>query len=94
MSLRRCGTGTQSPLWDRLADLTMPTLLIAGANDAKFASIVGEMADVIPEATLEIVADVGHTPTWNGRTRSSRSSDAGSTDRASWPVRFREVASG
>jgi 2-succinyl-6-hydroxy-2,4-cyclohexadiene-1-carboxylate synthase len=62
MSLRRCGTGTQTPLWDRLAALGMPTLLIAGGNDPKFASIAAEMADVIPDVTLEIVADAGHTP--------------------------------
>ncbi len=62
MSLRRCGTGTQTPLWDRLADLTMPTLLVAGGDDAKFASLADEMAAVIPDATLEIVAGAGHTP--------------------------------
>jgi 2-succinyl-6-hydroxy-2,4-cyclohexadiene-1-carboxylate synthase len=61
MSLRRCGTGTQRPVWDRLSELTMPTLLIAGREDPKFAAIATEMATVIPDATLEIVEGAGHT---------------------------------
>jgi 2-succinyl-6-hydroxy-2,4-cyclohexadiene-1-carboxylate synthase len=61
MSLRRCGTGTQTPLWDRLADLTMPTLLIAGRDDPKFADLAAEMAAAIPDATLELVEGAGHT---------------------------------
>ena len=61
MSLRRCGTGTQHPLWDRLAELTTPTLLIAGGDDPKFAAIAEEMASVIPNATLEIIARAGHS---------------------------------
>ena len=32
-SLRLAGTGTQEPLWDRLPELPMPVLLVAGALD-------------------------------------------------------------
>lgn len=38
-SLRHCGTGTQEPLWDRLAELTMPVLIVVGARDNKFTEI-------------------------------------------------------
>lgn len=60
-SLRRAGTGTQAPLWDRLAALTMPVLLVAGALDAKFVAAAQRMAELLPDPTLEVVADAGHT---------------------------------
>ena len=60
-SLRLAGTGTQQPLWDRLGELTMPVLLVAGALDAKFVAVAARMAALLPAATLEVVADAGHT---------------------------------
>jgi 2-succinyl-6-hydroxy-2,4-cyclohexadiene-1-carboxylate synthase len=60
-SLRGLGTGTPEPLWDRLAGLDVPTLLIAGALDKKFTEIAKRMAALIPAAQLEIVPNVGHT---------------------------------
>lgn len=38
-SLRHCGTGTQEPLWGRLAELTMPVLIVVGDRDTKFTEI-------------------------------------------------------
>ncbi|MFN2607350.1 MAG: alpha/beta fold hydrolase [Acidimicrobiales bacterium] len=43
-ALRLLGTGTQAPLWDRLADLAMPVLLLAGAEDAAFSDVARRMA--------------------------------------------------
>ena len=63
-SLRRCGTGTQDPLWERLDRLTMPVLLLAGSEDAKFAAEARAMLDRLTEphlATLALVAGAGHT---------------------------------
>jgi 2-succinyl-6-hydroxy-2,4-cyclohexadiene-1-carboxylate synthase len=60
-SLRGMGTGVQPPLWDRLGELVLPTLLIAGEHDAKFRAINGEIQRLIPGARLEIVAGAGHT---------------------------------
>lgn len=60
-SLRGLGTGVQSPLWERLPTLTTPTLLIAGELDAKFAEIARAMAERLPAARLELVADAGHS---------------------------------
>ena len=60
-SLRLHGTGTQEPLWDRLATLRPPTLLIAGARDAKFAALAERMAAAIgPSATVALIQDAGH----------------------------------
>src|SRR6266511_2218146 len=60
-SLRLHGTGAQEPLWDRLATLRPPTLLITGARDQKFAGIAERMAKAIgPSATLALVSDAGH----------------------------------
>src|SRR6266542_1041809 len=60
-SLRLHGTGAQEPLWDRLATLRPPTLLITGARDQKFAGIAERMAKAIgPSATLALVPDAGH----------------------------------
>jgi 2-succinyl-6-hydroxy-2,4-cyclohexadiene-1-carboxylate synthase len=60
-SLRLAGTGTQSPLWGRLAELTMPVTLIAGADDPKFVALAGRLADAIgSSARLHIVPNAGH----------------------------------
>ncbi len=59
-SLRRCGTGTQRFLGDELAALTMPVLLIAGANDEKFAGEALEMGLSLPDAHVALIPDAGH----------------------------------
>ena len=60
-ALRKLGTGTQDPLWDRLAELTMPVLLIAGEHDGKFRALAERMADAIgTNATTAWVAGAGH----------------------------------
>ncbi len=60
-SLRGLGTGIQSPLWDRLPEVRVPTLLIAGELDTKFMNIARAMAESLPNARLEIVPEAGHT---------------------------------
>ncbi|HEX4984378.1 MAG TPA: alpha/beta fold hydrolase [Ilumatobacteraceae bacterium] len=59
-SLRLAGTGTQTPLWARLGELTMPVLVVAGEHDAKFASIGRRMADAIPDASFALIEGAGH----------------------------------
>ena len=59
-SLRGMGQGAQPSFWDRLGELDMPVLLIAGALDRKFAGIAGKMSVKIPHATVSIVANTGH----------------------------------
>ncbi len=60
-ALRTLGTGSQEPLWDRLAELTMPVLLVAGEADAKFRSIAERMAESIGStAATAWVHGAGH----------------------------------
>lgn len=60
-SLRGMGAGRQASLWGRLGELSMPTLLIAGALDPKYVAISQAMAAQITQAQLGIVQDAGHT---------------------------------
>jgi pimeloyl-ACP methyl ester carboxylesterase len=55
------GTGTQTPLWDRLGEIEAPTLVLAGERDAKFLALGERLASAIPDATLEVIADAGHS---------------------------------
>ncbi len=59
-SLRLAGTGQQLPLWDRLAEIRAPTLLLAGADDARFAETAVRMARRMPHASASLVPGAGH----------------------------------
>jgi len=59
-ALRRLGAGAQEPLWDRLAELRPPTLLLAGALDTRFAAVAREMAAACPVARVALVPGAGH----------------------------------
>lgn len=59
-SLRGMGTGRQEPLWDRLADLPMPVLLIVGAMDEKYVHLARRMAALLPATRLVAIPDAGH----------------------------------
>lgn len=54
-SLRRCGTGTQEPLWDRLGELGCPVLVVAGTDDAKFTRLGHRLVDSLPDARFVAV---------------------------------------
>ena len=60
-SLFGMGTGCQPPLWERLHELTIPVLLIAGELDTKFTAIARQMSENIPHVTLAIIPNAGHT---------------------------------
>jgi len=59
-SLRLAGAGAQASLWDRLGELPMPVLVVAGERDAKYAAIGLRMAELIPHATFAAIAGAGH----------------------------------
>ena len=62
-SLRLCGAGRQQPTWSRLKELTMPVLVIAGANDEKYRRLAERLVSEIGDnATLKTVENSGHTP--------------------------------
>lgn len=60
-SLRSTGTGVQEPLWGRLAEIAAPTLVLAGADDAKFTTLGGRLAASIPDARFETIPGAGHS---------------------------------
>lgn len=59
-SLRLAGTGTQEPLWDRLAGLTPPVLVLAGAADLRFAVAGRRLAAAARSGVLALVPGAGH----------------------------------
>ena len=59
-SLREMGTGAQTWLGDRLAQIQAPVMLIAGERDAKFAAIAREMLPLFPDARLCVIPGAGH----------------------------------
>jgi 2-succinyl-6-hydroxy-2,4-cyclohexadiene-1-carboxylate synthase len=60
-SLRLAGTGTQLPRWDRLHEIACPVLVVAGERDEKFVSLAHRLHAGLPDSTLAIVPDAGHT---------------------------------
>ena len=60
-SLRCMGQGIMEPLWDRLGELQMPVLLLAGGRDESYASAMQRMAEAMPNAQLVIDPTSGHT---------------------------------
>ena len=60
-SLERCGTGTQEPLWDRLPELAMPVLVLAGADDPRFSALGQRLVGCIgPNAALVVQPGANH----------------------------------
>jgi 2-succinyl-6-hydroxy-2,4-cyclohexadiene-1-carboxylate synthase len=57
--LRGIGTGEMQPLWGRLHELMMPTLVLAGDRDEKFQALGRRLAEGLPRGELEIV-EGGH----------------------------------
>ena len=58
-ALRGIGTGEMEPLWDRLAELQMPVIVLVGARDEKFQGLGKRMTELLPDAQL-VVAPGGH----------------------------------
>ncbi len=59
-SLRGMGQGAQPSYWDRLDEIDVPVLLMAGALDRKFVGIAGQMGVRIAGADLSVIPDAGH----------------------------------
>jgi 2-succinyl-6-hydroxy-2,4-cyclohexadiene-1-carboxylate synthase len=58
--LRGLGAGVAAPLWDRLREVRIPTLVIAGALDDKYVAIAQAMTASLPNGRLAIVPGAGH----------------------------------
>ena len=61
-SLRLSGTGTMDPpWWDVLADLAVPTTLVAGEHDPRFRALAHRLATAIGgDTTVEVVPGATH----------------------------------
>jgi 2-succinyl-6-hydroxy-2,4-cyclohexadiene-1-carboxylate synthase len=60
--LRAYGQGTMPPVWDRLPELRLPVLCVAGALDERYVAAGRRMASLLPDGTLRTVAGCGHAP--------------------------------
>jgi 2-succinyl-6-hydroxy-2,4-cyclohexadiene-1-carboxylate synthase len=60
--LRSAGQGATAPVWDRLGALRCPVLLTAGEHDRRYATAAWRMAERIPDAHVQLVANAGHAP--------------------------------
>ncbi len=68
-SLRSAGTGVQPWLGDRLGELDIPVVVVAGELDGKFRAIGETLVDAIKSATLQVADGAGHavhieSPDW------------------------------
>ncbi|MFV0259668.1 MAG: alpha/beta fold hydrolase [Acidimicrobiales bacterium] len=54
-TLRHRGTGQQRPLWPELGRVAVPTLVIAGAGDAKFVALGERLVASLPQASLAVL---------------------------------------
>jgi 2-succinyl-6-hydroxy-2,4-cyclohexadiene-1-carboxylate synthase len=58
--LRATGQGVFEPLWDRLGQLAIPVLAVAGELDHQYADLAARMADALPNGRAALIADAGH----------------------------------
>jgi 2-succinyl-6-hydroxy-2,4-cyclohexadiene-1-carboxylate synthase len=56
--------GAQEPLWDRLHEIKIPVLWIAGENDSKFRALAERAASLTPNGHLAIAPAAGHRVPW------------------------------
>lgn len=56
--------GAQDPLWERLGEITVPVLWIAGENDFKFRELAELAAKLTPRGFLALAPGAGHRVPW------------------------------
>ena len=59
-SLRGIGAGAQPSLFDLLPALDVPTLLVTGSEDERFAAVADDLAKRLPDARHLRIPDAGH----------------------------------
>jgi 2-succinyl-6-hydroxy-2,4-cyclohexadiene-1-carboxylate synthase len=63
-ALREWSSAVLPPVASRLHELTIPTLWIAGARDAKYVVEAKRAASLAPNAGIIIIGDTGHRVPW------------------------------
>ena len=61
-TLRAYGQGAMPVVWDRLPELEVPVLCVAGALDEKYVAAGRRMASLLPHGTLRTIPGAGHAP--------------------------------
>lgn len=56
--------GAQQPLWDRLGEIKIPILWIAGENDSKFRALAERAGSLGPNAHFALAPAAGHRVPW------------------------------
>jgi 2-succinyl-6-hydroxy-2,4-cyclohexadiene-1-carboxylate synthase len=56
------GQGAQPSLWDSLASITVPVVLIAGSEDPIYTGHATAMAERLPDAYVEVLEGARHNP--------------------------------
>lgn len=56
--------GNQEPLWERLGEISVPVLWVAGENDSKFLKLGRRAVELMPDARLVIAPDCSHRVPW------------------------------
>jgi 2-succinyl-6-hydroxy-2,4-cyclohexadiene-1-carboxylate synthase len=56
--------GMQEPLWDRLSEINIPILWVAGEKDAKFLELARRAVAALPQARLAAAPGAGHRVPW------------------------------
>jgi 2-succinyl-5-enolpyruvyl-6-hydroxy-3-cyclohexene-1-carboxylate synthase/2-succinyl-6-hydroxy-2,4-cyclohexadiene-1-carboxylate synthase len=59
-SLRQFGQGALYPVWDRLPELRLPVLIVAGAEDPAYIAHAQAMRQRLPSAEFLLVPGAGH----------------------------------
>jgi 2-succinyl-6-hydroxy-2,4-cyclohexadiene-1-carboxylate synthase len=59
-SLREMGTGTMPSLWDQVAGINLPVLLVTGSEDPKFDAIAKRLLRLIPKTRHVVIDGAGH----------------------------------
>jgi 2-succinyl-6-hydroxy-2,4-cyclohexadiene-1-carboxylate synthase len=59
-TLRGMGAGATKPFWDRLGRITVPTMVVAGAEDERYVELAARLREAIPNAEVAIVPEAGH----------------------------------
>jgi 2-succinyl-6-hydroxy-2,4-cyclohexadiene-1-carboxylate synthase len=60
--------GAQERLWERLHEITIPVLWIAGENDPAFLTHARRAVTMMPQATLATAPGAGHRVPWEAET--------------------------
>jgi 2-succinyl-6-hydroxy-2,4-cyclohexadiene-1-carboxylate synthase len=60
--LRTGGQGAVEPVWDRLGELKLPVLCMAGELDERDRGEARRIAELLPRGSVELVERAGHAP--------------------------------